>query len=539
MTTSAGTAQSWGERPGVVFGAACLVAVVLAAAVCVSYFDFHHRDVGWSLWVADKLLDGARLYTDIVDENPPWLYWLSTLPVALSRVLGAEPNTVYNGFVVLLSVFSSAFVYTLLRRGWPEVDAPLRATLSVGVAVSLLLLPGSEFGQRENILAATVIPYLFAAASWLRGRPLGPALALALALFASIGLLFKPHFYLLCVCVELLLLVDGRGLGSLRRVEPWTIAGVAVAYAISVPLLLPQYFDIVRVALEYYDGYGHGWSLRVLMAPGVGWALAAAGLCGLFKSTAMTRELRRVLLAGIVGLVVAGFLQFKGWYYHYDGARLIAAVLIGFVLMGPLVRPAGLQPVVRARPALVPIVALAVLLAFAAFRLGVVLESRFGDEATRPTVFGELTQVVKENAGSGSILVLSTSAFPAFPLVNASGADWSNRYWALWLLPGLYSAEEKSARPFVYRERDEMDELEREFIDTFVDDILSGRPALLIVDRRSSRQGFPNSSIDFLTYLLRDLRFAEEFQKYSFLTDVAAYRVYKRDSQAEPGARPL
>ena len=528
MRTGPDPAQPWLERPRVVLGAACFVATVLAANVGVSYFDFYHRDVGYALYVAEQLIDGARLYTDVIDENPPWLFWLSMLPVALSRVLGVEPNAVFNALAFLLSALSAALVYTLLRRGWPEVDTPLRTALSMLVAASLLLLPGSEFGQREDILGATTIPYLFAAASWLRGRPLSASLAVAIGLFASIGLLFKPHFYLLCLFVELLLLVDGRRRGSWRRVEAWTIAVVALGYALSVPLLLPHYFDIVRLALQYYDGYGSPWSPWVLVAPGVGWGLAAAALCVLLKATALDRELRRVLLAGVAGLIIAGFLQFKGWYYHYDGAKLIAAVLIGFVLIAPLVRPGGLEAVVRARPAMIPILTLALLLAFGALRLGSVLESRMRGDANPPTVFGELTKVVEEHAGTESILALSTSVYPAFPLVNATGAGWSSRYWALWLLPGLYSPEEKSARPFVYRAREEMDELERDLIDTFVDDMLAGRPALLIVDRVPSKQGFPTSSIDFLTYLRRDPRFARDFENFTRLTDVGPYRVYKR-----------
>jgi hypothetical protein len=520
----------WLEGPGVAFGAASLLAVVLAAVAGVSYFDFYHRDVGWSLYVAEQMVDGARLYADVIDENPPWLFWLSTTPVALSRLLGVEANTLYNAFVFLVSASSAAVIYVLLRRGWPEVDPSLRVALTMLVASALVLLPGSEFGQREDLLAATVMPYLFAAASWLRGHALRPGLAVTVGLFASIGLLFKPHFYLLCVFVELLLLMDGRarGGGSWRRVEAWTIAVVAVAYAVSVPLLYPHYFDVVRVALQYYDGYGSRWSPWVLVAPGVGWALVAAALCALMRSTAMNRELRRVLLAAVAGLVLAGFLQFKGWHYHFDGARLTAAVLLGLVILGPLAAPGRIEQILRARAALIPIIALSVLLSCGTLRLGGAIEARVRRAEAPQTVFGELVRVVKEHAGEESILTLSTSVFPAFPLVNATGAEWPSRYWALWLLPGLYSPEEKSTSPFPYRTRDEMDELEREFLDNFVDDMLAGQPALLIVDRLALKQGFAGSSFDFLTYMLRDERFAASFKGYAWLTDIGEYRVYER-----------
>jgi hypothetical protein len=184
------------------------------------------------------------------------------------------------------------------------------------------------------------------------------------------------------------------------------------------------------------------------------------------------------------------------------------------------------------RAAAIPALTLMLLLAYGSAQLGFAAISRFGGGEPPKTVFGELRRVVEEHAGTRPILVLSTSVYPAFPLVNATGAGWSSRYWALWLLPGLYSPDEKRTRPFPYRARDEMDDLERELIDNFVEDMLAAPPALLIVDRLARKQGFPDSAFDFLTYLRRDPRFAQEFGDYRRLTDVGSYRVYRRTQPA-------
>ena len=77
--------------------AGCLL-VVLTATVVVRSADpalFHH-DVGWILYTAGEMLDGSELYADILDENPPLVFWLNVPVVGVARGLGLDPLLLFN-----------------------------------------------------------------------------------------------------------------------------------------------------------------------------------------------------------------------------------------------------------------------------------------------------------------------------------------------------------------------------------------------------------------------------------------------------------
>src|SRR5690349_11187977 len=46
-------------------------AAVLAAAVLLRFFLLANTDVSWLLTVAERVLDGQRLYIDVIETNPP------------------------------------------------------------------------------------------------------------------------------------------------------------------------------------------------------------------------------------------------------------------------------------------------------------------------------------------------------------------------------------------------------------------------------------------------------------------------------------
>ena len=79
-----------------------LLAILLLAAL--TYFRVQgtvDQDTSWQLWVAERLHHGARLYSDIMETNPPLWFWMA-LPV---DSLAQLPEFDFNG---LLGSFDNA-----------------------------------------------------------------------------------------------------------------------------------------------------------------------------------------------------------------------------------------------------------------------------------------------------------------------------------------------------------------------------------------------------------------------------------------------
>ena len=187
--------------------------VLILATVVVRSFDpdsFNH-DVAWILHVAGQMLGGSVLYIDIVEENPPLVFWLSVPAVAVARALGCSPILVFNLGVAAAIAWTAALVYRIVRGAQPGTPT-IYAVSIAGVLVALeVLAPGYEYGQRDHLFAIAVFPYVFAAAARLQGQRIETRLALAAGLFAGLGIALKPYFLLFWLVVELFLFFAAPG----------------------------------------------------------------------------------------------------------------------------------------------------------------------------------------------------------------------------------------------------------------------------------------------------------------------------------------
>ena len=108
------------------FGPAILAfGFLIVATVVVRSFDpdsFNH-DVAWILYVAAEMLEGSTLYADIVEENPPLVFWLSVPVVAVARALGCAPILVMNLAVATGIGLAASLSYRVLRSARPDGPA--------------------------------------------------------------------------------------------------------------------------------------------------------------------------------------------------------------------------------------------------------------------------------------------------------------------------------------------------------------------------------------------------------------------------------
>ncbi|PYR89845.1 MAG: hypothetical protein DMF84_22795 [Acidobacteria bacterium] len=61
-----------------------LLAALCLAAVGPAYVN---HDAAWYLYMVDRWRDGASLYREVVDTNPPLIIWL-TAPAVLAHAAG-------------------------------------------------------------------------------------------------------------------------------------------------------------------------------------------------------------------------------------------------------------------------------------------------------------------------------------------------------------------------------------------------------------------------------------------------------------------
>jgi hypothetical protein len=513
----------------------CLIAIV-ALGAGAEFATFARSDTAFLLYAAEHVLDGARLYVDVVEINPPLIVALNLPAVILARAVGASDIAIYRALVTLGLLGALAFADWSLRRALDPDSDRLRRRLVLVLALALFLAPGNDFGQREHLLIALALPWVLLVVARTSGRPAPAGPALTAGVLAGLGLAIKPHFLLLWLAVE--------GYASWRlharrpSYEALGAIGFLALYAAGVAILTPQYFDLVRLLGPAYAGFGRDPFLHVLVtAPGttVCYLAALAGVALLRASK--HRTLWAVLLVALVASFVAGAAQQKGWGYHFYPSRVFALVLLALAVMDirrPLARP--VQQVYAAAA----FAALAVSLLLSVEEGIVRVRHRDPAREAEQRQLDELVAAVRRHTPrGGSLYVLSYTIGSSFPLVNYSAVRWASRFPHLWIIEAVYQDQLHAPRPLRFHTPAEMDRAERYLNDAVYEDLTRNRPDVLMV-LKHARDTVGNSlrRVDYLAYFGRDPRIAAALKRYRLAEEVGQYLLYVRAASPDQSGQP-
>ena len=506
-------------RALVVFVALQLVALAIVKGVTPSALN---QDVAWMLYGGQVLLDGGIYGIDIVDPNPPLIFWVSAVVVAVARLLGTTSQLVYDLAVMGLIVVSVGLCHLIYTRravsrheGW---------LVSVLFAIAMVVPAGRDFGQRDHVTVVMVMPYLFAISARLDGQQTPRVWQLCAGGLAGIGIALKPFFLLLWLVPEAYVVFHHGLNGIWRRHETMMVLATQLFYAAVVVSFAPEYLQMAGQLLGYQDAYT---SAIPVNNPATKYVLLAIGLTLVFRPRLPNIELRRVLLLNVVACVAVLLMQAKGFRYHYVPVYVASLCLANVVVLGS--RTTRVFGVTAFRTPVGAIACVLVVLGSAATGLHTrnVLSYRNG-------TVEELQRAVEMYAPTDPIFVASPTVPPAFPLVNLSGATWSSRYSCQWLIPASYSDEQRGASPFRYRQVQEMPEQERLAIDHLMEDLQTRTPALIVVPLDSV---WPmTGAFDWLRYLEHEPRFVSFFDNYQYVGEVGRYGLYARRAASAQGA---
>jgi hypothetical protein len=101
--------------------------------------------------------------------------------------------------------------------------------------------------------------------------------------------------------------------------------------------------------------------------------------------------------------------------------------------------------------------------------------------------------------------------------VNYAGATYPYRWHHLLPLPGLYRTFAPGPDGRLFHTPEEMNSIEREFFESFIDDALKYPPRIVLVDRRPGRRPGLSPDIDLFAYFCQSPRFADLMRGYHWL----------------------
>ena len=490
---------------------------VLFFIPCVLAPPLNH-DVAAVLGFSQRWLAGERLYVDLIDVNPPLIYLLNLVPAGLARATGIEAVSALQG--CLLAWGAAVWGLALYLRD-PGVQGPVERLLLAVLPGLLVFAAGYDFGQRDHLVAASALPYLYAAARRARGE--APRGGVAAAVLAGVGFALKPYFLAIPVLVELGVLA-GCGARRWRRDPvPWIMAGLWVAYVVSLPLFFRAYlFGVLPLVWSLYLGLSGIGPLDVLLTPQTGAAvllLVAVLWPALRPTTRPGAALLRLLALAALGGLVSAVAQRKGWSYHVLPLAL-------FTLALAVLLAARLLDALDATPHFAAGGLVALLgLAFVVWA-GEANEAPWNQLTYPHSDAAGLTALLQRTAEGQRVLVLSPQVAPIFPALNYAHATLALRTMNMWLLEGSYRTCPADGRR--YRDSPDMSDTEFFVFRSVAEDFARAPPAAVIVDRYPGIADCNDAAFDFIAYFSRHPLFAETWSHYRPAGGVGRFRLFTR-----------
>jgi hypothetical protein len=513
--------RSRADTPSVI--AILVLLAVLTLVLATAIGSPQKDDVAWLLYVARKWLGGQRLYEDLVEVNPPLIVWIYAVPAALASWLDVAPKTVSAPFFAAILLACAWCTASLLHGRAPIFARRLPAFGAIGTV--LLLLPGVEFGQREHLLVAAMLPYLALFARDMGGDPARPATSILVGVLAGLGCALKPSYAITFVALELL----GRFRGGRMFRLPAVAAAAALGlYGVGVLVFCPAFLeDAVPLALALYGGTdSSGWRLLTESRAMWGGVAVALLLCAVARRTLPNENLLRHLLLSLTAFALAAaisyMLQGKDWFYHSlpaTAATVLALLLWAVAVLPRLPRPTlSVGWVRRAVPTALALLALAEFGTSSAGRLQTWIEAAVEPELSTAV---RLERLVRHEKAKTYIAFSEWIAL-GFPVVNETGVTWASRFDSMWALKGeLWRARRDGGAPAEWPIRRWV-----------ARDFVANCPDLAVVDTREG--------INYVAVLsASDPAFAEAWSRYRQIASFDGLRVLKRDEAGcvPPGKR--
>lgn len=469
--------------------------LVVGIYLGVVLFSSHlNHDVAWIIYSSREMMKGAQFGRDVIDVNPPLIWWFTMPSVFAAQVTGLSVAMSFRIFILLLIALS----ILLLKRS----DESIAGWQMAAIAAALVLMPGYDFGQREHIMLILVLPYLATALQSQRTLPRW--LKISTGLLAGIGICLKPYFLLIPIGVELARWFTTGNFRALFRLQTFSMGLIGVIYIPAALLLAPQYFShVLPVAMTSYSVYNNP-PIAVLSAMLVKSTQALLALAAAFNAKAEWNTAIAFLVAAAAA-ALAVMAQSKGWNYHI--------LPVPFFLVVAVVLVAG-----RVKNLFVYRIAL--IFAGLAVFIPAAIHSWDKMSATgEQAVVSALAERMKNVKSGRKVYAFTMSPRIVWPAMVAADARWADTTCCAYLLPAAINQPQNTK---AVRNAEQ-------FLARLLKKLKVEQPQMIFFDTRKNLLAVKKAGFDFESYLASHKGWSQFLAKYKPAPPVAHYAVIVLD----------
>ena len=307
------------------------IVALFAAAMLLQQVIPVNLDVSWLLVAGERVLDGARLYVDIIEINPPMSVFAYLPGIVLARATGFDSAVVTDALVLTLAAASLLAVCRILRLS-AKLDNVQLGFLAVWTVAVVTILPMNVFAQREHIALLTFLPAL-AAYSLRSDRVSPPIWAIPVAgVGAAMTLAFKPYFAIPAIMCVAFAVARSRSWRVLLSPENVIAGSLVTVYAIFCYVHYPEYFTVIYpIVRDIYLSWSMPMSVVFFNPATMICAIVVVSLLWVWRQRSPDSTALVMMLASL-GFAFAFYIQRRGWSYQSYPMVALANITMGYVL---------------------------------------------------------------------------------------------------------------------------------------------------------------------------------------------------------------
>ena len=487
-----------------------LIFLFLLFALVAQCIGADYGDKNLLLACARRLVEGKKLYQDVVELQPPLILLLYEIPVRLMQVIPLRDSDCLILFflpVLLVSVMLSRRV-----TQHSEILAPLSREVSILMLFIVILFQNpSYFLDREHLMLVFTLPYLCMFLPSVQQNTISKPLQIAVGIMAAIGFCIKPHFILIFSGIGSVTCLRTCSFACIGKLANLTIYLLVSLYIGLICIFTPLYFtQVIPMAMATYSAYNVK-EQALLYLP---FCLLNLGIILADFRVRTTSPFRRDIyyLLSLLPFFALYIAMNNGWAYTWN--LLISYILLinGWLLW-------EFRWLTQQHPSVKQ------------FRFGlrastinfsmnmVIINSIFA-----MVIFGADTKKEALSRLVSSITIASGESFKSYGALSLETNAWARmerkqhkyyetRFSNLWMLAKFAVSDEAFA-------------VRHHWILAYVaeglaEDMRINRPDIILVDNHSDYSIVPKP-IDFLHYLLWSTAFATQWKQYYYVGDVDA-----------------
>ncbi len=401
------------------------VAIVALAVVirCLVPID---ANIDWLISNCRRFLDGARLYKDIVETNPPMAIFIYLPATLVERLTGLPAEGVFTAMLLGAGTASAWVFYKLVRDQLPE--SPARHVLLASVLFAVLVAPLSAFGEREHVALVLLLPLYGVAVRRANGEAVSWLLIVLAGGLAGLAPMIKPYFALGVAAPYVFVAICRRNILSLLAPEAMLAAAMLGVYALLVAQFIPAYAkEVVPLLVDLYQPMRLPLMELLISFKTIMWVASAVCLYIAVRHR-LFDPVTGVLVSASTGFLLVMLIQGRNWPYH-----AYPAVALMLMAMPCAILPALTSGDPKRRvPAIAAVIAaMAHLSYFTGFGYG----------------GGGVVAPIQAAVKHPTIMSISFDLTPGHPITTEAHGMWAGTYSSRWITANANFLLQKAVDP--------------------------------------------------------------------------------------------